>query len=51
VTCESTATSLHPEQLETIGRKSGWPVAMEVKTLAKGWKEEEKTYGDWRGDD
>jgi len=44
LTCENTATFLHPEQLETIGRKSGWPVAMEVKTtLAEGWKEEEET--------
>lgn len=44
MTCENTATFLHPEQLETIGRKSGWPVAMEVKTtLAEGWKEEEET--------
>jgi len=43
VTCENVATFLHPEQLETIGRKSGWPVVVEVKTtLAEGWKEEEE---------
>jgi len=52
VTCENTATFRRPEQLETIGRKSGWPVAMEVKTtLAEGWKEEEEeevVEGEWK---
>jgi len=41
--------SPRPKQLETIGRKSGWPVAMEVKTTpAEGWK---GGGGEWKGED